>query len=31
MAKLLPNFDLMKIYYPTDPDPEKIKQEIGKD
>jgi hypothetical protein len=29
MAKLLPNFDLMKNYYPTDPDPEKIKQEIG--
>ena len=31
MAKLLPNFDLMKNYYPTDPDPDKIKRDIGKD
>lgn len=31
MAKLLPNFALMKANYPTDPDPQKIKREIGKD
>jgi Type VI secretion system (T6SS), amidase effector protein 4 len=31
MAKTLPNLDLMKSNYPTDPSPDRVKQEIGKD
>jgi len=31
MGKELPDFDLMKAYYPTDHDPQKVKRDIGKD